>query len=686
MELKSLPTPTITGPASGGSVSLRPVLGVGPTGATGATGATGPTGATGATGATGPTGTTGDQGLPGPGAAAWTAAQAVTTGSVRQAPDGSWIKSTANRTTGATFDVTEQGFWAPTFTTPGTLEEAALTASIDSVVDPVIVDVAAKSNRPAAATGTSLIRANRLYSGRPVSLVRGAQYDAFPGITECPSGRLIVAYRSATGHLSTDGRIVTQHSDDKGATWSSPVTAVANGGASPDKRDSSLSVTSLGLTMTYFTWDGSENGAAYYTTSADEGATWATPTMLPRQFLTGTCEDAVTAPMIETATGRLLVPIYGRIDSGWDALALTSDDGAASWQVRTIGDGSALGYDVFEPVVIELQDGDLLAALRTDLGSIYLSRSSNDGTTWSAPASAFAAGAGRCALVQTADGTIIASCEQVSTPYKAALRVSYDNGTTWTAEQYPAQTHAADSGYSAMVETEPGVVALVMAQNSHSSTASVNVRYLTVGPRVTPLGDGNSLHLPRLAVLHPTGVVVLDTFDRGVENVNYSVADTGHEWQRLSGTGITVENGQVVHSAANWNPNVFVVESAAANVEVRSAFYFNQAAVCATYFRLIDLNNTLVVMLTATDTWKLQKINAGSTTDLASATSRTPVDAWADVRVVAKGDRVRVFLDGEKIIDHTLSSGDQTKYGVATKHGFYTYHTSVRVKNFSVLA
>ncbi len=136
MELKSLPTPTITGPASGGSVSLRPVLGVGPTGATGATGATGPTGATGATGATGPTGTTGDQGLPGPGAAAWTAAQAVTTGSVRQAPDGSWIKSTANRTTGATFDVTEQGFWAPTFTTPGTLEEAALTASTADSIEP----------------------------------------------------------------------------------------------------------------------------------------------------------------------------------------------------------------------------------------------------------------------------------------------------------------------------------------------------------------------------------------------------------------------------------------------------------------------------------------------------------------------------------------------------------------------
>lgn len=76
-------------------------------------------------------GKTGLQGLPGPGSAAWTAAQAVTTGSVRQAPDGSWIKSTANRTTGATFDVTEQTFWVPVLATAGTLEADALSASFD---------------------------------------------------------------------------------------------------------------------------------------------------------------------------------------------------------------------------------------------------------------------------------------------------------------------------------------------------------------------------------------------------------------------------------------------------------------------------------------------------------------------------------------------------------------------------
>lgn len=71
----------------------------------------------------------GDQGLPGPGAAAWTALQAVTTGAVRQAPDGSWIKSTGDRTTRASFDATEQGFWVATLDSSGTIESDALSAS-----------------------------------------------------------------------------------------------------------------------------------------------------------------------------------------------------------------------------------------------------------------------------------------------------------------------------------------------------------------------------------------------------------------------------------------------------------------------------------------------------------------------------------------------------------------------------
>lgn len=99
MRLTPIPTPTISGPRNGGSISFAPALGRGP------------------------------QGIPGPGSAAWVAGEAVTTGAVRQAPDGSYIKSTASRTTRPSFDATEQGFWTSVGSDPTTFDGIKLSAS-----------------------------------------------------------------------------------------------------------------------------------------------------------------------------------------------------------------------------------------------------------------------------------------------------------------------------------------------------------------------------------------------------------------------------------------------------------------------------------------------------------------------------------------------------------------------------
>ena len=105
MRLTPIPTPTISGPRNGGSISFAPILARGP------------------------------QGLPGPGSAAWVAGEAVTTGAVRQAPDGSYIKSTASRTTRASFDATEEGFWTATLADPTSVDGKALSASYVGVRD-----------------------------------------------------------------------------------------------------------------------------------------------------------------------------------------------------------------------------------------------------------------------------------------------------------------------------------------------------------------------------------------------------------------------------------------------------------------------------------------------------------------------------------------------------------------------
>ena len=117
MRLVTLPTPVIQGPRNGGTISMRSVLGAGPTGATGATGATGDTG---------------PQGPPGPGtgAGAWQASTAYTAGQVVQAPDGSMISRNSTGTSGASFDATEKTAWTAVLGKSGTVEADALSTSI----------------------------------------------------------------------------------------------------------------------------------------------------------------------------------------------------------------------------------------------------------------------------------------------------------------------------------------------------------------------------------------------------------------------------------------------------------------------------------------------------------------------------------------------------------------------------
>lgn len=136
-------------------------------------------GATGTTARLSPVrGATGPPGTPGPGSAAWAAAQSVTVGAVRQAPDGSWIKSTADRTTGATFDVTEQTFWTTVGATSGTLEQVALAATYARIgqvfmTDPTLANTGADAAASMRAATAAAVAAMIADDGPTTVLVRG---------------------------------------------------------------------------------------------------------------------------------------------------------------------------------------------------------------------------------------------------------------------------------------------------------------------------------------------------------------------------------------------------------------------------------------------------------------------------------------------------------------------------------
>ena len=159
MRLTRIPTPTISGQRNGGSISFAPILARGP------------------------------QGLPGPGSAAWVAGEAVTTGAVRQAPDGSYIKATVNHTTRSSFDATEQGYWISVGADPTTFDGKALSASYAA-------KVAARRSLPrtVSGVGTMLVAPHRNATDTASSQTKRITAD------ETCNGIEINSYSGASGN------------------------------------------------------------------------------------------------------------------------------------------------------------------------------------------------------------------------------------------------------------------------------------------------------------------------------------------------------------------------------------------------------------------------------------------------------------------------------------------------------
>lgn len=142
------------------------------------------------------------------------------------------------------------------------------------------------------------------------------------------------------------------------------------------------------------------------------------------------------------ADGSLLAIVYPCSNAG-EVACYRSTDFAHSWQAQgripyhpdLQADPVALGrtWGFTEPGTVLLRDGSLLAVLRTTdglgVGPMYLSRSSDQGRTWSAPAVMSPTGV-MPRLLQLGNGTLVLSSGRPGVD----LRFSFDGkGQTWTA-------------------------------------------------------------------------------------------------------------------------------------------------------------------------------------------------------------------------------------------------------------
>ena len=312
-----------------------------------------------------------------------------------------------------------------------------------------------------------------------------------PAIETAPDGSLLVFTearkynRHDPGTHGNDIDLVYKRSTDGGKNWSemimlddpgerwascNPVTLVdrATGRVwlfhnrtKPDRSSSSARV-------------GTDDSQAWARYSQDNGVTWSEP-----MDLTAIARDvelwgsAFFGPggAVQNSKGRLIVPVSQTTGMGdgderttptaWTAFTIYSDDHGETWTRGQLASSASS-----ENQLVELADGSLLMDARQDEGSTrWIFLSSDGGETWSPPRAGqvvppIASAIERYSLASSANdrNRILWTGPKGPGRQTLVLRLSYDEGETFTNERIISEEKAAYSDLTLLADRSIGVI------------------------------------------------------------------------------------------------------------------------------------------------------------------------------------------------------------------------------------
>ena len=236
-----------------------------------------------------------------------------------------------------------------------------------------------------------------LFLSRPPGLARTAEVSTLlwkatkknpryteGSIVELADGSLLFAVTEFqdSGSDFANAHIVGRVSHDGGQTWGAPRELQQNTGGM-NVMSVTLRRIGSGISMFYLQKNDVNDLDMFVRTSSDEGKTFGEATLVTADAGYHVINnDRIT----QLSSGRLLVPAASTADvktvNHFVSHCYISDDGGKTWR-NGKGHVDAPKRGAMEPEVVELNDGRVLMIVRTQLGYIGKSYSSDGGETWS---------------------------------------------------------------------------------------------------------------------------------------------------------------------------------------------------------------------------------------------------------------------------------------------------------------